>query len=456
MGLRGTNLIRRNGTYYYRCRVPEIYQAGIGKKEIIQSLRTSDYSEARILVSAVRLETLVRFSNMADDKKDQIGQASIFIPVRNKDGEYKWGGRTTELGVKVEQAIKATTTPTPTPQASPPAPDLHKDAGKPFHAFTDAYIAKRGGDKREHQTAFKQMREVLGDKPIKDITKNDIVSVVEYMEAKKGKKGNATVSYQTIDKKLSCMRGFFRKMKGNKNLIAINPVDGITTDASPKEKEEAEDNKRPFTKAELKKIFHSPLFTGCQSLGRVYAKGDVLCRNHKFWVPVLGFYTGARISELWQLEFSDVVKKEGGWFIHISRKSNHGFEKYTKNKASIRFVPLHPDLRKIGFWDYLDERKMKSKDGRVFPKYGYGKMFNDDLLRKNLKITDYGVSFHCLRHCFADSAENAELEDSIVSRLMGHDLGTMTAKYGSKDLFKRQTNAMKKIKMLIPMNHLFK
>lgn len=343
------------------------------------------------------------------------------------------------------------------PQATPPTPDLHHHAGNPFHAFMDDYIVNRSeGDKQEHRTTFKQMREVLGDMPIKDITKNDIISCVDFMKATKGKKGNATVSYKTINKKLSCMRGFFRMMKGDKNLIAINPVEGITSGASKHEREEAQDNKRPFTKAELKKIFHSPLFTGCKSLERVYDKGDVLCRNHKFWLPILGFYCGARISEIWQLEFSDIIKKDGGWFIHISRTSEYGHKKYTKNIPSIRYVPLHPELKKIGFWDYLAERKKKSTDGRVFPKYRHGNMFNQELLRKKLKIVDYEVSFHCLRHCFRDACIEADIPDSLISRLMGHEAGNITNRYGSKDLFKKQTEMMNRIKFLIPMNHLFK
>lgn len=501
LGHRGTNLIRRKGTYYFRSRVPAIHQASIGKKEIILSLRTCDYDEARLLTTELRFQILACFEEIKMADNDNQGtpegkrMASLMREAYKKTKHPRLGELPTismrvqsetnpneseiynpvedikNLSASVESAkndandaqkalVKATLAGNApiAPQASPPTPDLHPDADNPFHTFTEDYIANRGeGDKQEHRTAFKQMRKVLGVKPIKDITKNDIISVIESMKAKKGKKGNATVSYKTIDKKLSCMRGFFQKMMGDRNLIATNPVDGITSGASKHEKEEAEDNKRPFNKAELRKIFHSPLFTGCSSLTRVYDKGDVLCRNEKFWLPILGFYSGARIAELWQLEITDVVKKDGGWFIYISRESKFGQNKRTKNIPSIRYVPIHPDLIKIGFWDYLENRKKKAnKDGRLFPKYGYGRMFNQTLLREKLKIDDYDVSFHCLRHCFKDACVEADIPDSLISRLMGHGASNITEKYGAKDLFKKQTEMMNRIKFLIPMNHLFK
>ncbi len=59
LGHRGTNLIRRNGTYYFRSRVPEIHQASIGKKGIILSLRTCDYGEARLLATTLRTRLLL-------------------------------------------------------------------------------------------------------------------------------------------------------------------------------------------------------------------------------------------------------------------------------------------------------------------------------------------------------------------------------------------------------------
>jgi integrase len=41
------------------------------------------------------------------------------------------------------------------------------------------------------------------------------------------------------------------------------------------------------------------------------------------------------------------------------------------------------------------------------------------------------VTTHSARHAFADAARRAKVEPEIISRLLGHSAGTMTARYGS-------------------------
>jgi len=50
--------------------------------------------------------------------------------------------------------------------------------------------------------------------------------------------------------------------------------------------------------AELQAIFHSPLFSGCAAANRVHEPGNVKCRDHRFWFPVVALFTGLRLSEL--------------------------------------------------------------------------------------------------------------------------------------------------------------
>ncbi|MCZ8543076.1 hypothetical protein OOJ09_02700 [Mesorhizobium qingshengii] len=53
----------------------------------------------------------------------------------------------------------------------------------------------------------------------------------------------------------------------------------------------------PFASDQLNTVFKSPLFTGCQSGGEwrnVAKPGNVMIRDHRYWVPLVMLYSGAR------------------------------------------------------------------------------------------------------------------------------------------------------------------
>lgn len=106
-----------------------------------------------------------------------------------------------------------------------------------------------------------------------------------------------------------------------------------------------------FDEHELKTIFDPHFF--------MQAK-----RPTQFWGPLLALYTGARLNELACLDLADFVTEKGIRCIRITtlkRAMPQTVEhqrpvrsaKQTKNKASDRLVPLHPDLYEIGIEDYI-------------------------------------------------------------------------------------------------------
>ena len=77
-------------------------------------------------------------------------------------------------------------------------------------------------------------------------------------------------------------------------LIDANPAEGVRLVAPPSKA--TDKSRRPFTAEELVKLFSSPLFTGHQSRDRRYEPGTKLIKDAKWWIPVLGFATGARLG----------------------------------------------------------------------------------------------------------------------------------------------------------------
>jgi integrase len=124
-------------------------------------------------------------------------------------------------------------------------------------------------------------------------------------------------------------------------------------------------------------------------------------------------YTGARPLEIAQLRPCDV---ENGV---ISINDHDGKE--IKNKASIRDIPIHPEIAdfeefaksggQLVFKTYetIQDRKAEALSSR-FTK----------LIRQQLKITDQRKTLYSLRHSFADACRNAGIPYGIRYQLMGH------------------------------------
>lgn len=72
--------------------------------------------------------------------------------------------------------------------------------------------------------------------------------------------------------------------------------------------------------------------------------GNVPCRDHRFWIPLVGLYSGLRLGEIECLEFEDIVDFHGRSAFWVHRGSSHGNKKVVKNRASVRKVPIHPSL----------------------------------------------------------------------------------------------------------------
>ena len=70
----------------------------------------------------------------------------------------------------------------------------------------------------------------------------------------------------------------------------------------------------------------------------------------QFWVPLIALYSGARMTEILQLEKSDIKKEKGIWVIDIddinpNSKDEH---KHVKKDGSRRIVPIHSKLIELG------------------------------------------------------------------------------------------------------------
>jgi integrase len=106
-----------------------------------------------------------------------------------------------------------------------------------------------------------------------------------------------------------------------------------------------------------------------------------------------------------------------------------------KNEGSRRRVPVHPELVRAGFLEYV---KGLPADGLVFPELKpgpHGKLtgayskwwarFTDDL-----DITDRTKTFHSLRGGFKDACRAVGMPEEVHDSLTGHTTGSVGRTYG--------------------------
>lgn len=154
--------------------------------------------------------------------------------------------------------------------------------------------------------------------------------------------------------------------------------------------------------------------------------------DHRFWLPVLACYTGARLEELGQLTTGDI--RSAGEIAYIS--INAYDDKTIKNSGSVRDVPIHSAVISAGFLRYV----ASVGDGPLFPnlkpdKYGtrmgtYTKRFGQ-MLRKKIGITDNRLVFHSFRHRYKDVCRNADIPYDVRDQIMGHHDKSAGASYGA-------------------------
>jgi integrase len=195
-----------------------------------------------------------------------------------------------------------------------------------------------------------------------------------------------------------------------------------------------------FTSTQMNVLFGSPLFAGCQNDSQprfIKIPGNVRIRDHRYWVPLIMLFSGARPGEIAQLSISDIRNENGTWIMHIT--DDGGGDKSVKNENSKRILPIHDQLLELGFIDHHAAIKEAGHD-RLFPKAernSRGQMIADFSRMFSRYLTDLGIkdgrgySQYSFRHGAADALRRAGFLDHEFKFLMGHGDTSMTGRYGT-------------------------
>jgi integrase len=254
-------------------------------------------------------------------------------------------------------------------------------------------------------------------------------------------KSEGFLKHDTIYRSISNVRAFY-KWAVARHLAHDNPARKVIVE---KNNDEDDDDKRdPYSVADLTRIFSAPLYTGCKSVNRIMESGAVLVRDHRFWFPLVALHSGMRLSEIAQLEFSDIVVLNGRKHFSVNRQSHHGNKKTTKTKSSIRQIPVHPKLIELGFLAWVEQRRKASANGRIFVDYRYGNWWNQ-VFTVDVGVKTDRLVFHSFRHNMADALRDATESDETRDRFMGHWRSSTGKLYGGRDLTKSESHVIDRV-----------
>ena len=224
-------------------------------------------------------------------------------------------------------------------------------------------------------------------------------------------------------------------------LIERNPAEALTVAEPEGDPRAARD---PFTLDQLKKIFAAPLYTGCKDDQTGYAvPGPNVIRRHRFWVPLLALFTGCRQNEICQLGVDDVTTEHGLDVLRVLDDPETG--KRVKTEAGRRVVPIHAELKRIGFLEFVARQREAGHD-RLFPELRqdrrgyYSEDFQKWFNGRGRGIPGFlektgakgpKTSFHSFRHTLTDALRRAGATGEIIDGLCGWGRGNMREIYGS-------------------------
>jgi integrase len=235
-------------------------------------------------------------------------------------------------------------------------------------------------------------------------------------------------------------RAFIEWIRTNKRVKGLQ--DAVEAFDQATKKIDKTSDRRAFTSEELKILFEDD-----NPARENYVKGFNSRRGIdatlRYWLPLLGLYTGATIAELCQLHLSDIRQHKAfdgseHWVIDFN---NEG-DKRLKNKYRARLIPVHKVLFGLGFIDHVQALDAKGET-KLFPtaKRYEGKHGEESFsvesqwwgeYSDNAGIADKNVVFHSFKHTQDTYLDKIHCDRDIVAAFSGHSIPAIGKQVYSK------------------------
>jgi integrase len=327
--------------------------------------------------------------------------------------------------------------------------------------FVEDYIQEKAnsgcwGTKtiNDYKAVFKLFIEVYGESSIDSISRKDMVhyrdEILRKLPINRNKGAIAkmslkillednsmkTLSIKRINNSLSAISCFFNWCM-LLEYISVNPASGLKI----KDREISHQKRDIYNDAELKQIAIE-----LSKLPMTPAKK--VMNTERFWIILIGMFQGFRANEICQLAINDIVSVNGISCFSLGAGGMKG--QSFKSASSLRTVPIHETLLKMGFLDYVNQRRSlmnkAQKSSNLSAEQGerhkqlfstmnlshsretFTRNFYNFYRNFNRKVTNNPkCTFHSLRHNFVTRLNNSSQAPYAVCYLSGHTFKTETA-----------------------------
>lgn len=345
--------------------------------------------------------------------------------------------------------------------------------------------ANHGGTLAERERRARVMTVLTQHKPVRSLTKNDWQAA--YNAARLIKAGAVAsidpptpLSELLTDnreemaghERVSSLISSMKQIQAHARFLDLTTIRTEDLKIKPVEKRSTHRTRggRAFTADDVEAIFRGFIYRGAPP------KDKTKAYPFWFWLPLVGYFTGARTNEIAQLDTADIRVVENCPCFEFCPDPPDTFEAKRIKTGEARLVPIHPRLIELGFLAYVEgQRESKQKklfgDGLTYlaPRQGQtdhnkegwaksaSKFFNEAprgyLVQIGIHEPNDGKSLYSFRHTLETNLSNARrngepLDRSIIDAITGHLPQTIAGKhYDEGATVHQKLNAL----LLLPM-----
>jgi len=151
-----------------------------------------------------------------------------------------------------------------------------------------------------------------------------------------------------------------------------------------------------------------------------------------FWSPLIALFHGMRSGEILQLKAQNVFLRDGVTVMKL--------EGMVKNQFAYRIAPIHPEVIRLGFLDYVERVKkagyeMAFPDAKTASDGRYSTWFQKPFARY---LTQIGIKsgrkecFHAFRHTWNAGMRRADVSEEIRRAIGGWKDESSEIGYGAQ------------------------